>query len=415
MDKETLQAALASAGLVGLAPTVNAVMEPPSYGSTFLPDKAENVTVEKKDTMVIEDNASHQSSAPLPVQKFEENVISCETAKETPKLSITVKYMYYNIAQNNCAEDFVEPDLIDLGLSAIITVDDAKMSTEKFKAVAEREFVQLCARQTGEENQILKQIDLQNDIFQTTIQNIEGYDIPGDVHVKTLGSSTLLYVVGVLRNPEPLLKKKKMSKQAPAKNEYEKYKEMHDNLYRQSESSIVKASLALKSSSAIKIAESVYDEYFKSRKDGEKTVEQTLEIMGAQVQIKGMRTVEQVKNLINDKLVRSMAVINSRLNMTREIDCLEQGVEEHLNLQHCNSMPEVLEYYASRRHLYDPHDVFGKLVETFMPGTQITIASQNLKERYAMQIRHIETAIFICVLVEYGVVESFDVLEQFLL
>ena len=59
--------------------------------------------------------------------------------------------------------------------------------------------------------------------------------------------------------------------------------------------------------------------------------------------------------------------------------------------------------------------VFGKLVETFMPGTQITIASQNLKERYAMQMRHIETAIFMCVLVEYGVVESFDLLEQFLL
>ena len=415
MDNEALQAALASAGLVGVVPVVSPLPES-SPDDNGLADERVTDTAMGSEQPVVADYSDRQQGANQEKQSTEEEMLSL-TPEENTIIQISVKYMYFNMADENSAEGFTEPTLIDLKSAATVTFDDLKMTLARFKVLAEREYTQMySSRQTeGEEGQEFELIDMNNDVAQTFVRTVEGYDLPDDVYVQELGEDTLHFVMGVLRNPEPLGRKKKMSKQAPAKDECAKYKEVHQSLKKRAEETLFRSSLELENKDTIKIAENVYYEYTKLRQEGGKTVEQALEAMGARVQIKGVRTDEHVKKLISDKLVRSIAVINSRLHMTREIECIETGVNENIEINRCKTMADMLQHYASNRHRYDPHDVFGKLIETFMPGTQITLASQNIKEEYAMHIRDIETAIFMCVLVEYGVIESFELLEQFLL
>ena len=94
-------------------------------------------------------------------------------------------------------------------------------------------------------------------------------------------------------------------------------------------------------------------------------------------------------------------------------------LEEKIALKDCKNLKEVLEYYYKNRHTYDPHDVFAYIFFAYCPGWEINIANNNnnnklLNEHNIGNLHEIETGIYICFLVEYGIVDSYDELVRFL-
>ena len=59
--------------------------------------------------------------------------------------------------------------------------------------------------------------------------------------------------------------------------------------------------------------------------------------------------------------------------------------------------------------------VFAALVKAFFLGWEIQTDEQLLNEKTISNIQELETAIFMCVLVEYGVVADYNDLARFLL
>ena len=125
-----------------------------------------------------------------------------------------------------------------------------------------------------------------------------------------------------------------------------------------------------------------------------------------------------IKQHLQDSLINDNSLITYRLNIARASNNAKSCLEEKIALKDCKNLKEVLEYYYKNRHMYDPHDVFAYIFFAYCPGWEINIANNNnnklLNEHNIGNLHEIETGIYICFLVEYGIVDSYDELVRFL-
>ena len=160
----------------------------------------------------------------------------------------------------------------------------------------------------------------------------------------------------------------------------------------------------------------LYNNYCDLRTNSSLSTSAVLEKLGVRFDYCNVRqSLKVVKQHLLDLHVENCSVATYRLNIARASNNAEVCLEEKIGLNNCRSLSDVLEFYYNNRHIYDPHDVFAALVKAFFLGWEIQTDEQLLNEKTISNIQELETAIFMCVLVEYGVVADYNDLARFLL
>ena len=160
----------------------------------------------------------------------------------------------------------------------------------------------------------------------------------------------------------------------------------------------------------------IYNKYCDLRTKSSLSTADVLEKLGVKFDYCNVRqSLKVVKQHLLDLHVENCSIATYRLNIARASNNAEVCLEEKIGLNNCRSLSDVLEFYYNNRHIYDPHDVFAALVKAFFLGWEIQTDEQLLNEKTISNIQELETAIFMCVLVEYGVVADYNDLARFLL
>eukprot|EP00944_MAST-04C_sp_MAST-4C-sp1_P002281 g2281.t1 len=160
----------------------------------------------------------------------------------------------------------------------------------------------------------------------------------------------------------------------------------------------------------------MYNNFCDLRTKSSLSTADVLEKLGVKFDYCNVRqSLKVVKQHLLDLHVENCSIATYRLNIARASNNLEMCLEEKIGLNNCRSFSDVLEFYYNNRHIYDPHDVFATLVKAFFLGWEIQTDERLLNEKTVGNIKELETAIFMCVLVEYGVVAEYNDLTRFLL
>jgi len=125
-------------------------------------------------------------------------------------------------------------------------------------------------------------------------------------------------------------------------------------------------------------------------------------------------SLDMVKQHLQDIYVENCSLITYRLNLARASNNVDLCLNEKLALNKCKDLIEVLDYYYNNRHVYNPRDIFGALIKAYCPGWEIKTNKKLLNENNIGNLLEIETGIYMCILVEYGIVKNYETLTRFL-
>eukprot|EP00943_MAST-04B_sp_MAST-4B-sp1_P005982 g5982.t1 len=159
-----------------------------------------------------------------------------------------------------------------------------------------------------------------------------------------------------------------------------------------------------------------YTLYQSLRNEKKYTREQTLKEMGVTFTfLNTPRTsLAMVKQHLQDIHVENCSLITYRLNLARASNNVDLCLNEKLALNKCKDLNEVLDYYYDNRHVYNPRNIFAALIKAYCPGWEIKTNKKLLNENSIGYLNEIETGIYMCILVEYGIVKNYETLMRFL-
>ena len=375
---DSIQAALAAAGLIGAMPSFPDSVQTPEMTMGAL-DGVDH-SKDAGPTAHIEEDRPPQT---LPLAHAE------LIAKTSGVKEIKIEFIH-------SIEDGKEKPIH----STLISLADATMTVEEIKRIATRYYEERSVQSMGF-------TDEKHSIpYRVAIRDKGGYGLP--MHLRACELSTGASKILCL---EYIAYFQPTSRDNSTEKRLRRLQEMENQAV--VEKVIPSAGVP---PPALAVAEKVYKEYMCYRLEHKLSMQEALGKLGARLSDNLItNNPSDVRKFVKTSLVDACSTLDARMQMAREMSVVESCSSELDGLKQCRSIQDILDMYRSNRAVYDPHDVMPKLLRAFMPGTIITLKEgPHWEEKYGANMRAVNTAICMCVLAENNAVPSFESLETLL-